>query len=56
MTVIEQVYSLSIGIVLFSNVKQLDFTGPYEIFAIFPKAQLYLLVEILEPIWSDRGN
>ncbi|MEH2022574.1 hypothetical protein [Nostoc sp.] len=33
MTVIEQVYSLSIGIVLFSNVKQLDFTAPYEVFA-----------------------
>lgn len=55
MTVIEQVSSLSIGIVLFPNVTQLDFTGPYEVFTKLPNTQLYLLAETLEPIRSDRG-
>ena len=55
MTVTEQISSLSIGIVLFPNVTQLDFTGPYEVFAKLPKAQLYLLAETLEPIRSDCG-
>ncbi|MBD2727129.1 DJ-1/PfpI family protein [Nostoc sp. FACHB-892] len=51
----EQVSSLSIGIVLFPNVTQLDFTGPYEVFAKLPNVQLYLLAETLEPIRSDCG-
>ncbi|MEH2252928.1 DJ-1/PfpI family protein [Nostoc sp.] len=55
MTVNELVSSLSIGIVLFPNVTQLDFTGPYEVFARLPNVQLYLLAETLEPIRSDRG-
>ncbi|MBN4006501.1 DJ-1/PfpI family protein [Nostoc sp. LPT] len=55
MTVTEQISSLSIGIVLFPDVTQLDFTGPYEVFAKLPKAQLYLLAETLEPIPSDCG-
>ncbi|MEH1829467.1 MAG: hypothetical protein V7L22_29710 [Nostoc sp.] len=53
MTAIEQVPFLSIGIVLFPNLTQLDFTGPYEVFAKLPKVQLYLLAETLEPIRSD---
>ncbi|MEH1770698.1 MAG: DJ-1/PfpI family protein [Nostoc sp.] len=55
MTSIEQIPSLCIGIVLFPNLTQLDFTGPYEVFAKLPKVQLYLLAETLEPIRSDRG-
>ncbi|MHC5611544.1 MAG: DJ-1/PfpI family protein [Nostoc sp.] len=55
MSVKEQVCSLSIGIVLFPNVTQLDFTGPYEVFAKLPNAQLYLLAQTLEPIRSDGG-
>ncbi|MBW4451469.1 MAG: DJ-1/PfpI family protein [Nostoc indistinguendum CM1-VF10] len=51
----EQVSSLSIGIVLFPNVTQLDFTGPYQVFAKLPNVQLYLLAETLEPIRSDCG-
>ncbi|MDZ8053808.1 MAG: DJ-1/PfpI family protein [Aulosira sp. ZfuVER01] len=47
--------SISIGIVLFPNVTQLDFTGPYEVFAKLPNTQLYLLAEALVPIRSDRG-
>ncbi|MEH1974975.1 MAG: hypothetical protein V7L02_17535 [Nostoc sp.] len=49
MTVTEQISSLSIGIVLFPNVTQLDFTEPYEVFVKLPKAQLlYMLAETLE--------
>lgn len=51
----EQNSAISIGIVLFPNVTQLDFTGPYEVFAKLPKTKLYLLAETLEPIQSDRG-
>ncbi|BAY21457.1 ThiJ/PfpI domain-containing protein [Calothrix sp. NIES-2100] len=46
---------ISIGIVLFPNVTQLDFTGPYEVFAKLPNTHLHLLAETLEPIRSDRG-
>ncbi|MBD2502885.1 DJ-1/PfpI family protein [Anabaena azotica] len=48
-------YPISIGIVLFPGVTQLDFTGPYEVFTRFPHINLYLMSESLEPIRSDRG-
>jgi cyclohexyl-isocyanide hydratase len=48
-------YPISIGIVLFPGVTQLDFTGPYEVFTRFPNINLYLMSESLEPIRSDRG-
>ncbi|MCG6134653.1 MAG: DJ-1/PfpI family protein [Nostoc sp. LLA-1] len=47
--------SVSIGIILFSNLTQLDFTAPYEVFSRLPNTKLYLLAETLEPISSDRG-
>ncbi|MBD2195459.1 MULTISPECIES: DJ-1/PfpI family protein [Calothrix] len=47
--------AISIGIVIFTNITQLDFTGPYEVFAKLPNTKLYLLAETLEPIQSDRG-
>ncbi|MBD2202732.1 hypothetical protein H6G33_17795 [Calothrix sp. FACHB-1219] len=47
--------AISIGIVIFPNITQLDFTGPYEVFAKLPNTKLYLLAETLEPIPSDRG-
>jgi cyclohexyl-isocyanide hydratase len=55
MTVQENISSLSIGMVMFPNLTQLDFTGPYEIFAKLPNTQLHLLAENLEPIRSERG-
>ncbi|BAY34444.1 ThiJ/PfpI domain-containing protein [Nostoc carneum NIES-2107] len=55
MSAIETNPLISIGIVLFPNVTQLDFTGPYEVFAKLPNTSLYLLAETLEPIKSDRG-
>lgn len=55
MTITEQISPLSVGMVLFPNLTQLDFTGPYEVFAKLPQTNLYLLAETLEPIKSDRG-
>jgi len=46
---------LSIGIVLFPGITQLDFTGPYEVFIRFPEINIYLLSPSLEPIKSDGG-
>lgn len=46
---------LSIGIVLFPGVTQLDFTGPYEVFIRFPEINIYLISTSLEPIKSDGG-
>jgi cyclohexyl-isocyanide hydratase len=45
---------LSVGIVLFPNVTQLDVTGPYEVFARMP-ATVYLVAATLEPIRSEHG-
>lgn len=55
MTTTEQTSTFAIGIVLFPNVTQLDFTAPYEVFTKLPNTQIYLLAETLEPIRSDRG-
>jgi cyclohexyl-isocyanide hydratase len=55
MTTRENTSLISIGIVLFPNLTQLDFTGPYEVFAKLPNTKLYLLAETLAPIKSDRG-
>lgn len=52
---LQQISSISIGMVLFPNLTQLDFTGPYEVFAKLPNTQLYVLSETLAPIRSDRG-
>ncbi|BAY22929.1 ThiJ/PfpI domain-containing protein [Calothrix sp. NIES-2100] len=43
----EKTPPISKGIVLFPNVTQLDFTGPYEVFSKLPNTSLYLLVETL---------
>ncbi len=45
---------LSVGIVLFPNVTQLDVTGPYEVFARMP-ATVHLVAATLEPIRSEQG-
>jgi cyclohexyl-isocyanide hydratase len=40
--------TLQIGILIFPRVQQLDLTGPYEVFASLPAAQVHL-------IWKDRS-
>lgn len=47
--------NIRIGLVLFPNLTQLDLTGPAEVFARMPGAQVVYLWKTLVPIASDRG-
>jgi cyclohexyl-isocyanide hydratase len=42
-----------IGIVVFPNVTQLDFTGPLQVFSGLPNAKVHLVWKRIEPITSD---
>jgi len=44
---------MTIGMVLFPNLTQLDLTGPYEVFGRFTK--VLLIGESLAPVKSDNG-
>ncbi len=44
-----------LGFILMPGVTQLDLTGPYEVFARLPGAEIHLLWKTLEPVRSDRG-
>ena len=46
---------LSIGLLLFPAVTQLDLTGPYEVFRRIPGAAVHLLWKSLVPVRSDGG-
>lgn len=47
--------SLSIGMLLFPQLTQLDLTGPYEVFVRAPGARVDLIWKSLAPVMSDRG-
>ena len=47
--------SLQIGILIFPKVQQLDLTGPYEVFAALPDAQVHLVAASLDPVKSATG-
>jgi len=47
--------SLSVGLVLFEGVTQLDFTGPYEVFSRMPGAKVHLVAESTAPIRTEFG-
>lgn len=47
--------SIKIGMVLFPNLTQLNFAGPYEVFSRLPNALVYLLAPTREPICSQSG-
>lgn len=47
--------SLSIGLLLFPNLTQLDLTAPFEVFARAPGASVHLIWKTLDPVLSDRG-
>ena len=47
--------ALSIGMLVFPKVQQLDLTGPYEVFASIPGASVRLLWKELDPIVSATG-
>jgi cyclohexyl-isocyanide hydratase len=44
-----------IGMLLFPQITQLDLTGPYEVFASMPGAELHLLWKTLSPVRADSG-
>ena len=46
---------LSVGMVLFPDLTQLDLTGPYEVFARTPGAEVHLLAPSPEPVRSEWG-
>ena len=44
-----------IGMLLFPRLTQLDLTGPYEILARLPGAEMHLLWKSLDPVRADSG-
>jgi cyclohexyl-isocyanide hydratase len=46
---------LQFGLLVFPNVQQLDLTGPYEVFATWPRARVRLVARTLEPVTSSTG-
>ncbi|MEE3663290.1 DJ-1/PfpI family protein [Brenneria sp. g21c3] len=46
---------LTIGLLLFPELTQLDLTGPFEVFARTPGVQTHLIWKNREPVYSDRG-
>lgn len=47
--------TLSVGILVFPNVQQLDLTGPFEVFASVPDADVRLVWKRIEPIVAVTG-
>jgi len=47
--------TLHIGILVFPRVQQLDLTGPYEVFASIPGAQVHLIWKDRSPVTSATG-
>ena len=47
--------ALSIGMLLFPQLTQLDLTGPFEVFARAPGAKIHLIWKTSDPVTSDRG-
>jgi cyclohexyl-isocyanide hydratase len=46
---------LHIGFVVYPGITQLDMTGPFEVFARIPGAEVHLAWKTLDPIRSDTG-
>lgn len=44
-----------VGFLLFPDLTQLDLTGPYEVLARMPGAELHLLWKAVEPVRADSG-
>jgi cyclohexyl-isocyanide hydratase len=50
-----QTNTITVGMVLFPNLAQLDLTGPYEVFARMPDTVVTLIAETPAPVRSERG-
>lgn len=46
---------MTIGMIIFPNLTQLDLTGPYEVFGRIPSVKVLLIAESLQPVKSDGG-
>jgi cyclohexyl-isocyanide hydratase len=44
-----------IAMVIFPNMTQLDFTGPFDVLARIPDAEVLVVAQTLEPVVSDAG-
>jgi len=44
-----------IGLLLFADMTQIDFTGPYEILARLPNARIHVVAKSIDPVRTDRG-
>ena len=47
--------TLSVGMLLFPRLTQLDLTGPHEVLARMPDTTVYLVADTLAPVRSERG-
>lgn len=47
--------TLTIGLLVFPNVQQLDLTAPYEVFASLPDVTVHLVWKTLDPVRSSTG-
>ncbi len=47
--------ALQIGMLLFPQLTQLDFTGPYEVFWRLPDVHVHLVAKTLEPVAAEGG-
>jgi cyclohexyl-isocyanide hydratase len=46
---------LQFGLLAFPQVQQLDLTGPYEVFATWPRGRVRLVAKTLDPVTSATG-
>ncbi len=46
---------LSVGMMLYPNLTQLDLTGPYEVFARMPRTAVHLIAPSHSPVRSEHG-
>jgi cyclohexyl-isocyanide hydratase len=44
-----------VGLLLFPAMAQLDFTGPYEVFARLPDTQVHIVAQTADPVRTERG-
>src|SRR5919206_193328 len=51
----EHMAKLRVGVLVFPEVQQLDLTGPFEVFASLPEAEVRLVWKRLEPLVSATG-
>jgi cyclohexyl-isocyanide hydratase len=46
---------VSVGLVLFPKLTQLDLTGPYEVFSRMPDTRVHLVASTADPVPSEKG-